>query len=343
MKKRGIKTAIIIIAILATGAALYLRMAWYESVRSSESGENATIYYAEDGPEEPSITVWTEIPDGEVEDGEFDISYTVMPGRGAAIRRIYYLINGDIERRLYTYGDPNIKLSEGSVMMASGMKNKIVFYVEDTEGRTAEFAAENQPYYEFPDSPSFDESQLRPSRRGGDIRYVADWLILVTEDDIPDEEVMEMIKDIGGVIIDEMPSMDSYYIQVPESTEEELEAMCKQLNDKYKDQIAYTDLYYIGGVTLHQTDDPWWSEVPVGNTEDGLNEYKENTSMGRYVSNPIYHEWELPYRQWGLDAINAPAAWELMPDKINNIKIGVVDDGFGISHEDQKKGCKAKI
>ncbi len=79
-----------------------------------ESG-SVTIYYAEEGPEEPSITVWTEIPDGEVEDGRFEITYTAAPGRGAAIEKIYYVINGDVERRLYTYGDPDIKLSEGIV------------------------------------------------------------------------------------------------------------------------------------------------------------------------------------------------------------------------------------
>ncbi len=285
----------IIIVILATGVALYLRMD--ESVRFSEPSESETVYYAEDGPEEPSIIVWTEIPDGEVEEGKFDITYTVTPGKGAKVAKIYYVINEDVELRLYTYGDPDIKLSEGIVSLVPDIKNNMVFYVEDTYGRTAEFAVENQPYCIYPDSPSYDEDQLRPSRRGGDILYVMEWLVLVTEDDIPDEEVMEMIKDIGGVIIGEIPMMDKYYIQAPESTEEELEAMCKQLNIKYDDRIAYVDLYYLGGVTLHQTDDPWWSEEPISNAEDGLDEYKVKISEGSFGSGSVYYEWNPPYRQ----------------------------------------------
>ncbi len=298
MKKKGIITVIIIAVILIAGTALYWGISRDGNDSYSEESEGVPIHYAEDGPEEPSITVWTEIPDGEVEDGEFDISYTVTPGRGAEVAKIYYVINGDIERRLYTYGDPDTKLSEGTVWLASDMKNKIVFYVEDTDGRTAEFTAENQPYHEFQKSPPVDESQLRPARQGGDRRYLANQLILATEDDIPDEEVAEMIDDIGGEIIGKISIMDRYYIQVPESTEEELEAMCRQLEDKYEDQIALVKLYYVGGWSLHHTDDPWWSEEPVSHDENALDEYKQVTDEDLY-ENPIYSVWDLPYRQWG--------------------------------------------
>ncbi len=250
MKKKGIMIAIIIIIILAITLTVYREMS--ENDSSSEGSETATIYYAEDGPVEPSITIWTEIPDGEVEEGKFDITYTVMPGKGSAIRKVYYVINGDVERRLYTYGDPKTKLSAGIVSLVPDIQNKIVFYVEDTNGRIAEFAVENQPYCIYPDSPSYEESQLRPSRLGGDIRYLMNQLILVTENDIPDEEVMEMIEDIEGEIIGEIPMMDKYYIHVPESTEKELEDMCELLNDKYEDQIAYVDLHYVGGVNLYK-------------------------------------------------------------------------------------------
>ncbi len=275
MKKQQIITAIMVIAIFTVVVSLYRGMMRGENDSSSDESETVTIYYAEDGSEEPSITIWTEIPDGEVEDGEIDITYTVTPGRGAAVKKIYCLINGNVERRLYTYGDPDIKLSEGTVLLVSGIKNNIVFYVEDTNGRTAEFATENPPHYEFPDRPSYDESQLRPSRRGGNSQYVMDWLILATEDDMTDEEVMEMIEDIGGEIINKLSIIDLYVIQVPKSNEEELEAMCKQLEAKYEDQIAYADLYYIGGLTLYKTDDSWWSETPISNEVNGLNETED--------------------------------------------------------------------
>ncbi len=337
MKKKGIMIAIIIIIILAITLTVYREMTSNENDSSSEGSETATIYYAEDGPVEPSITVWTEIPDGEVEDGRFDITYTATPGRGAAVRKIYYVLNGDVESRLYTYGDPDIKLSEGTILLVPDTKNKIVFYVEDSNGKIAEFAAENQPYYAFPDSPSYDESQLRPSRQGEDRQYVMDRLILDVEDDISDEEVMEMIEDIGGEIIGDLSIIDRYYIQVPESTEAELEDMCEQLESKYEEQIENVKLYYVGGLTLYQTDDPWWSETPVSNEVNGLDEYKQRTSLGLYDTAPEYYEWNLPYRQWGLDAINAPEAWKLLPDKIDNIKIGVLDDGFMIGHEDLKE------
>ncbi len=312
MKKKGIIIIIIIIIILAITIAVYREMTRSENDSSSEGSETVTIYYAEDGPVEPSITVWTEIPDGEDEDGEIDITYTVTPGRGAAVRKIYYVLNGDVERRLYTYGDPDIKLSEGTILLVPDIRNKIVFYVEDTNGKTAEFAVENQPYYEFQSAPSYDESQLRPSRYGEDRQYIMNRLVLITEDDITDDEVMEMIEDIEGVIIGEIPNMDRYYIQVPESTEKELEDMCEQLESNYEDQIVLVKLHYIGGIILYQTDDPWWSETPVSNEINGLDEYKQRTSLGLNNTAPEYYEWDLPYRQWGLDAINAPEAWELL-------------------------------
>ncbi len=143
MKKKGIIAAVILIGILTAGIALYPGNTQGGNERFSDPGENVAAYHAEDGPEEPSITVLTDIPDGEVEEGNFDIAYQVTPGRDAAVSRIYYMINGDIERSLYTYGDPEEKLSGGTVSLTYD-KNSIVFYVEDTEGRTAEFAAVNQ-------------------------------------------------------------------------------------------------------------------------------------------------------------------------------------------------------
>ncbi len=165
MKQKGIIATVILIGILTAGIALYPGNTGDGAERLSDPSENVAAYHAEDGPEEPSITVLTDIPEGEVEEGKFNIDYQVTPGRDAAVSKIYYVINGDIERRLYTYGDPEEKLSEGTVSLTYD-KNNIVFYVEDTEGRTAEFAAVNQPYHEDKDSPALDESKLRPSSRG---------------------------------------------------------------------------------------------------------------------------------------------------------------------------------
>ncbi len=163
--------------------------------------------------------------------------------------------------------------------------------------------------------------------------YLNNQLVIVTKYDIPDEEVMGMIEGIGGEVIGDIPDMNRYYVEVAESTEEELEAMCRQLEADYDDKIALVKLHYAGGLTLNSTDDPWWSEVPVRNDENYLNEYMQYAGEGLY-SSQMYIKWQLPYRQWGLDAINAPAAWSLLPGKVDNVKIGVVDDNFHINHED---------
>ncbi len=54
-----------------------------------------------------------------------------------------------------------------------------------------------------------------------------------------------MIKDINGEITGEIADMNSYYIRVAESTEEELESMCKQLEAEYKDEIALVKIHYV--------------------------------------------------------------------------------------------------
>lgn len=67
--------------------------------------------------------------------------------------------------------------------------------------------------------------------------------------------------------------------------------------------------------------------------------YSENSiNYGDKWKNDLNKPNDCKGKSWGVEAINAPAAWELLEnnsDKVNkNLRIGLIDNGFDLEHED---------
>jgi subtilisin family serine protease len=288
------------------------------------------------GSEEPSITVLTEFPEGTVTSARVDIEYIATASRGATIDEIYYEVNGENTEFLYIPGhETKGELGTGYVLLRPE-ENDIVFTIEDTNGKTAQFTVDQHPYYDVGYTPEIDYSKMQPSKQGKDVQYLPDMIMLMTEADVLREEVLEMIQSVDGTIVGEIHGIHEYYIQVSGDTEDKLKAMCTQLEATYGNKIANVGLYYIGGAVSHSTDDPWWDEQPISDESPIFDEQMQ------HLGKDEYKEWALPYRQWGLDAINAPTAWETFSEYIKSnpqngtdeIKIGIIDDGILALHED---------
>jgi hypothetical protein len=221
------------------------------------------------GPE-PTITVFTEFPTGTVIDGRVDVTYEALPSEGAYITEVYYSINGERRNTIYQSGGNNNtlldnKLGEGFVYLKEG-ENHIVITAVDSLGKMSQFIVENAPYRDLGEKPNLDDRKTLPSKRGDHVEYIPDLIFISVEADVLREKVEEIIAHIGCEII-AWEYGDWYHVQVPESTEDELEAMCVLLEQKYPEEILYTLLLHIYDIDAvlqsSTTEDPWRAEEPT--------------------------------------------------------------------------------
>jgi hypothetical protein len=211
----------------------------------------------------PTITMLTEFPDGETSEAIIDVEYIITPSKAAYITEVYCLINGNIKSFIYSFAeDDEIKLRETKILLADG-ENEIVFYAVDSRNKTAEYMVESKPFLIEPEKPRYDESKLRPSKYGEGVQYVSDWIIVVMKMDAPEEGIQEIIDSVDGEIAG-LGVMDTYYVRVGEHVEEELEAMCEQIQEKYADIVSYVKVNRIvdSELTYASANYPWWEDVP---------------------------------------------------------------------------------
>ena len=288
---------------------------------------------------EPYINVFTEFPSGEVLDDIVDIEYEAYPSDGAEITAVYYTINGEpIERRQRLYPLPGLdwnfheEFGKGRVVLKSNVESNIVFTVEDSAGKTAQFVVENKPYFdsekakgEMPDF--YDANKRVPSEITEGYEYLTNIITVVFKEDFAPvdvwpKELYTIAQEIDGEIIGYYRYYEKFYIRIPDSTEQELIDIGQRLMEEYGDILRnvsyweYTPMVYD---TTYPTDDPWWNQQ--------VDEKRDGSGVMKPLNPPVD-------AQWGLDAIKAPAAWALHGRSTNGVKVGVLDGGFFSTHED---------
>ena len=142
------------------------------------------------------------------------------------------------------------------------------------------------------------------------VSYVNNIIVIFFRNGTTQEEKNAVVSAINGEVAGRFDTVDQYQVRVKASTFDELNRLCDTVNGFDCVLAATIDLAMeVSTDAIVVPDDKWqnddWSETrPGGNN-------------------------------WWLEAIQAPSAWNYN-DRLESIKIGVVDNGFDTGHEDLK-------
>jgi len=265
---------------------------------------------------EPSIVVLTEFPDGEVERAGIDVEYEVTASEGAVVKAVYCTVNGNTRHNIYVHGtddEMRNKLGKGRFPLSTGGPNTIVFTVEDSAGKSAQFTVENNPWFKgYPQPIGIKDEDTAPLASGRG-KFVINWIRIGKKADTPRSTIEQIAQELNGTIIWETGwDYADYVVQVPDSTEQELKTMCEQIKSKYS-RLSYVHIEYVFDIDPNSmldakspTNDPWW-EWMEGNGD---------------------------MSQWGLDRIGVPDVWKAHGDIFKDVKIGILDSALWYWHED---------
>ena len=271
----------------------------------------------------PVIVVQTEFPHGFTRQASIDVVYTAIPSRGEAVAEVYVIRNGERFRpNLFLYvperGTTSGTLGVGRFPLINGVDNLIEVVVVDTAGRRASYVVGNVPHPVF---------SLSAPQREEDIEYVTiDGVVSIfntTQITIWGRrftfdfyEAEAVLNTYGYKIVGFAGA--ELTVQVPRSTFERLHEIGNYLVQTYPNifnmffvDIGTRDLEEIRAMQngFVPTNDPWWSR----------------RGLLRLIRP----------RQWSLDSVNFPLAWDNFGNHQRSIPVGVIDvGGFRYSHED---------
>ena len=143
------------------------------------------------------------------------------------------------------------------------------------------------------------------------IDVVKDQILIVFKEGVSQETVDKKIASLNGEIIGYIAGMHDYQVRINGiSSIEQLKEIEEKLNNDSDVESVILN-YMMYGVS-RTPNDKWFVDKHSGDIWDEDNPYGYN---------------------WGVEAIKVPSAWEYN-DEMGSIRIGVVDVGFDINHED---------
>jgi len=158
---------------------------------------------------------------------------------------------------------------------------------------------------------SLEPSSIKVDSNTGQ-KYVNQQIIVTFQDEISKDIVDNIILEINGKIIGWISELNEYQVQINDNPSlEDLNSIVAILNDK--PEVEYAILNTIIDINM-EPDDPKWFD---GIDWDWTN-WSESDPRGR---------------NWGLETIYAPSAWD---NSYDYVKIGIIDFGFSVTHEDLK-------
>ncbi len=156
-----------------------------------------------------------------------------------------------------------------------------------------------------------DEKNVKHDDKTG-INYVNNVIIVFFEDGTSEKDIESVVSSVSGKIVGTIPAVNQYQVMISEHTYDELEEICREIEendcveDAYVDEAVRISMDYV-------PDDPWKKVLFLFGEK-----WDEDNPAGS---------------NWWQEAINAPSAWEYN-HFYNNINVGVVDNGCDLSHED---------
>ena len=215
----------------------------------------------------PSITVTTKFPTGTVEDNLIDVEYTAIPSKGAEITEVSYTINDSTFNYIYLKGggiiEPKGTLGKGRVLLVP-KENTIVFKVVDSSGKSATFTVKEKPKFDYGiPTPGFSDDEKSDFADPSKGKFVNNRIIVYLKSNANKQQIQELVDYVDGAIIGKNNVVNKIVIKIPKKTEEEINALCKELEVKYPDIVDRVRLETFGfvgpaGITP-PTNDTWWN------------------------------------------------------------------------------------
>jgi len=215
----------------------------------------------------PSITVTTKFPTGTVEDNLIDVEYTAIPSKGAEITEVSYSINNSTYEYMYLKGggiiEPKGTLGKGRVLLLP-KENTIVFKVVDSSGKSATFTVKETPKFDYGfEEPGFGDDETSDFADPSKGKFVNNRIIVYLKSISNKQRIQELVEYVDGTIIGKNNVVNKIVIKIPKKTEEEINALCEELEVKYPDIVDYVFLETFGFVgpasITPPTNDTWWN------------------------------------------------------------------------------------
>lgn len=145
--------------------------------------------------------------------------------------------------------------------------------------------------------------------------YVNNMVIVYVEDGTDPEDAEALAEEIDGEIIGSIPQLNEYQVEVTAAEEEELEALCEQLEDN---EIV--------------------SDARIDNVMETSAEYTPDDKWGGFLFfKEKWDENKPDGKNWHLEATKVPSAWNLLEqesERVQSVPVGVIDTGIYRNHED---------
>ena len=200
----------------------------------------------------PSITVSTKFPKGTVEDNLIDVEYTAIPSKGAEITEVSYSINNSTYEYMYLKGggiiEPKGTLGKGRVLLLP-KENTIVFKVVDSSGKSATFTVKENPKFDYGiPTPGFGDDEKSDFADPSKGKFVNNRIIVYLKSISNKQRIQELVEYVDGTIIGKNNVVNKIVIKIPKKTEEEIKALCEELEAKYPDIVDRVGLETFGFV-----------------------------------------------------------------------------------------------
>ena len=214
-----------------------------------------------------SITVTTKFPTGTVEDNSIDVQYTATPSKGAEITEVSYTINDSTFNYIYLKGggiiEPKGTLGKGRVLLLP-KENTIVFKVVDSSGKSSTFTVKEKPKFDYGiPTPGFSDDEKSDFADPSKGKFVNNRIIVYLKSNANKQRIQELVDYVDGTIIGKNNVVNKIVIKIPKKTEEEIKALCKELEVKYPDivdRVRLETFGFVGPASITPpTNDTWWN------------------------------------------------------------------------------------
>ena len=257
-----------------------------------------------------------EPPSVSIKSGTYTESQTVKLSSTDKNAKIYYTIDGSDPIEKGTLYSKTITIDKTSTLKAVIIKGKL-------HSKVVEFK-----YTIFEDKPTdnsmkivkgkyeFNENDVTWLNNTETYGYVNNIIIINFAIGLSDEEKFKICENIDGFIgiAGSIERQNQWHIKIePIYNKDEFDLLCSNISNIEGVWLAYIDILFEGDDTI--PNDPW-RDVIQGIMGVDWDEKKPNGF------------------NWWAEAIFLPSAWEYNNHSKEKIKIGIIDNGFDIGHED---------
>ncbi len=156
------------------------------------------------------------------------------------------------------------------------------------------------------------------------IMYADNELLVVAKDGVKKSKIEKLAKKYDASVVGFIEATGDYQWELNKTyTKEELESLITRISEETKiESTSLNYLFEVNKTSFFDADNNGsLSEIVYGNKWEGdLKKSADNKG-----------------KSWGVEAIKAPEAWEILDenkDKINPVRVGIIDNGFDETHED---------